>query len=113
MPYASARDDEIAQHDSLIDATRVGVLVIVASARPAELGDDDALAGICLAKLVVNHDGLIDSLRFRESFPVGKNVRGDIIDGGNKLGMLDPHVPDFARRHRNVGRALDALNHSG
>ena len=25
--------------------------------------------------------------------------------------MFDPDVPDFARRHRNVGRALHALNH--
>ena len=78
-------------------------LKIVAGARPAELGDHDALAGICLAKLVVDHDGLIDRLRFRDAFPVGKNVRGDVVDRGDKLGMLDPHVPDFARRHRNVG----------
>jgi hypothetical protein len=84
---------------------------IVAGARPAELGDDDPLAGIRLAQLVVDDDGLIDRLRLREAFPVRKNVRGDIVDGGNEFGVLDPDVPDFTGGDRNVRRALHALNH--
>ena len=38
-------------------------------------------------------------------------MRGNEVDGGNKLGMLDPDVPDFAGGDRNVGRALHALDH--
>ena len=36
---------------------------IVAGARPAELGDDDALSGVGAAQLVVELDGLVDRLR--------------------------------------------------
>ena len=95
--------DEVAQGDRLLNAPRIGVLHIVAGAWPAELGDDDALAGIGLAKFVIDQHGLIDSLRLRESFPIGQYVRGDVVDRRNKLGMLDPYVPDFACCHRNVG----------
>ena len=55
--------------------------------------------------------GLIDSLRLREAFPIRKDVRGNIVDGRNKFGMLDPDVPDFAGGDRNVRRALHALDH--
>ena len=103
--------DEIAQHDGLLDAAGIGVLQIVAGARPAELGDHDALAGIGLAQLVVDHDRLIDRLRLGEAFPVGQDVRGDEVDRRDQLGMLDPDVPDFAGGDRHVGRALDALDH--
>ncbi len=39
---------EIAQRDCLFDPARIGVLKIVSGARPAELGDDNSFAGICL-----------------------------------------------------------------
>src|SRR5262245_41218351 len=84
---------------------------IVAGTRPAELGDDNSLTGIGLTQLVIDDDGLVDSPRLREAFPVRKNMRGNVVDGGNKFGMLDPDVPDFAGGDRNVRRALYALDH--
>ena len=89
----------------------IGPAHVVARARPAELGDDDPLAGVSLAQLVVDDNGLIDGLRLREAFPIRKNVRGNIVDGRNELGVLDPDVPDFAGGDRNVRRALHALDH--
>ena len=103
--------DEIAQHDRLLDAAGLGVLEIIARARPAELGDDDALAGIGLAQLVVDQDRLIDGLLVGEAFPIGQDVRGDVVDLRDQLGMLDPDMPDFAGGDRHVGRALDPLDH--
>src|SRR6516165_1959887 len=103
--------DEVAQNNRLLDAPGVGILHIVTSARPAEFGNDDALAGIGLPKFVVNQYSLIDRLRLRKTLPVGQYVSGDIVDSRDKLGMLDPYVPDFACRHRHIGRALHALNH--
>ncbi len=38
-------------------------------------------------------------------------MRGNIVDGGNEFGVLNPDVPDFAGGDRNVGRALHALDH--
>ena len=58
---------EVAQYHGLVDAAWICVLVIVAGTRPAELGDHNALARISFAKLVIDHDGLIDGLRFGEA----------------------------------------------
>ena len=107
---ARARD-EVAQDGGLFDAAGVGILQIIAGARPAELGDHDALAGIGLAQLVVDQDSLVDGLRVREAFPVGQHVRGDVVDRRNQLGMRDPDVPDFAGGDGHAGRALHALDH--
>ena len=46
--------DEVAHHHRLLDAAGIGVVHIVAGARPAELGDHDALAGMRAAQLVVD-----------------------------------------------------------
>ena len=43
---------EIADHQRLLDAAGNGTLVVVAGARPAELGDHDALAGMRVAQPV-------------------------------------------------------------
>src|SRR5262245_60319841 len=93
---------KVAQCDRLLNPSGIGVLHIVAGAWPAELGDDNAFAGIGLTKLIVDQHRLIDSLPLREAFPVRQYVSGNVVDGGNELGVFDPDVPDFARRHRNV-----------
>ena len=103
--------DEVAQHRRLFDAAGFGGFEVVAGARPAEFGDDDALARIGAAQLVVNQDRLIDRLLVREAFPIRQDVRGDIVDRGDQFRMLDPDVPDFAGGDRQFGRALDALDH--
>ena len=103
--------DEFSQSDGLLDAAGIGGFQIIAGARPAELGDDDALAGIGAAQLVINDDGLIDRLGFRETFPIRQDMRGDVIDRRHQFRMFDPDVPDFAGGHRHVDRALDALDH--
>ncbi len=38
-------------------------------------------------------------------------MRGDVINRGHQLGVLYPYVPDLTGRHRNVCRALHALDH--
>ena len=103
--------DEVAQDERLLGAAGHRILQIVARARPAEFGDHDAFAGIGLAQFVVDDHRLIDRLRAGEAFPIGQDVRGDVIDLRDQLGMIHPDVPDFAGRHRHAGRALDALDH--
>ena len=102
--------DEVAQHLRLHQRIGIGVAAVVAGARPAELGDHDALAGIGLPQLVVDADRLIDRRGFGDAFPVGQHVRGDEVDRGGQLGMIDPDVPDFAGGDRHRRLALDALN---
>src|SRR5262245_2834109 len=103
--------DEVTEHDRLIDTSGICILEIVSCARPTELGDNNALAGVGLTELVVNQHGLVDSLRFREALPVGKNVRGNVVDRRNQFGVFDPYMPDFAGRHGDVRRALHPLDH--
>ena len=83
---------------------------IVAGARPAELGDHDALAGMHAAQLVVEFDRVVDRVRNIEAFPVGQNVRGDEIHGRGKLRMVDPDGPDFSCSYRDWARSLHALD---
>ena len=52
--------DEITQHLGLLDPAGIGVVEIVAGARPAEFGDHDPLAGMHPAQLVVELDGVVD-----------------------------------------------------
>ncbi len=73
--------DEIADDGCLLHAAGIGVVEIVAGARPAELGDDDALARVHLAQLVVELEGVVDRVRVIEALPVGQDMRGDEIDG--------------------------------
>ena len=54
------RRDEVAQHDRLLDAARIGGVEIIAGARPAELGDHDPLARMRPAQLVVEFDSVVD-----------------------------------------------------
>ena len=110
MPYASARATKSRSTVRLLDAAGIGVLAVVAGARPAELGDHDALAGIGSAQTVVDADRLVDRGRVRNAFPVGQDVGGDEVDRGDELGMIEPDVPDFAGGHRHRGLALDALD---
>ena len=103
--------NEIAQHRGLRQTAGIGVMSIVPRARPAELGDHDALAGIHLAQAIVAADGVVDRDVLRTAFPVGKDVDGDVIDRGDKLRMVAPDAPDFTGRHRHLRLALDALDH--
>ena len=110
----------------MLDAAGLGVVHVVAGARPAELGDDDALAGIGAAQLVVALDGAIDDLVDGRAFPIGQDMGGDEVDGrgqarhvfrllGRLFGLLgighrEPDVPGFAGRDRHWALALDALD---
>ena len=108
---ASARADEVAQGQRLLERTGIGVAQIVARARPAELGDHDALAGELIAQQVVAVDSLVDRLVGAEVFPIGQDVRGDEIDIGAELGIVAPDVPDLAGRDGHADRALHLLDH--
>ena len=91
--------DEVAQHDRLLDAAGIGVVEIVAGARPAEFGDHDPLAGVHPAQLVVELDGVVDRIGGVEPLPIGQDMRGNEIDGRGELRMIDPDRPDFTGRH--------------
>ncbi len=102
--------DEIAQRHRLLEPAGVGVFQIIAGARPAEFGDHDALAGKGIAQFLVDDERLVHRLLVGKAFPVGKNVRGDEIDGGGEFRVLEPDIPDFACGHGNIDRSLDALD---
>ena len=61
--------DEIAHDLCLSDRARLGVLAIEPGARPAELGDHDAFAGIGLAQPLIDLHGVIDGRRSRGGLP--------------------------------------------
>ena len=102
--------DEVAQHRGLFERAGFGVAQIVAGARPAEFGDDDALAGEFLAQQAIEIDRLIHRLLVGEVFPIGQDVGGDEIDGGAEFGIVAPDVPDFACGDGNVDRLLHPLD---
>ena len=83
---------------------------VVAAARPAELGDHDALARMRATQLVVGIDGQADDLVGRQPVPVVQDVGGDEVDRRGKFGMVDPDRPDFAGGDRDRAQALDALD---
>ena len=83
---------------------------IVAGTRPAELGNHDPLAGVHLAELVVELDGVVDGGRGAKALPVGQDMRGDEVDGRGQFRMVHPDRPDFARCHRDRARPLHSLD---
>ena len=101
---------EVPQHRGLLEQAGIGVPQIVAGARPAEFGDDDALARKLVAQQLVHGDRLVDGLLVRKIFPVGQHVRGDEISGVGELGMIAPDVPDLAGCHGNIDGLLDPLD---
>ncbi len=102
--------DEITQNHGLLDAAGIGVVEIIAGARPAEFGDHDPLAGVDPAQLVVELDGVVDRVRGVKAFPIGQDVRGNEIDRRGELRMVDPDRPDFAGRYRDRARSLHPLD---
>ncbi len=101
---------EIAQHHRLFEAAGLGCAVVVAGARPAELGDHDALAGMEPAQLVVGADGVVDRLLIGLVVPVRQDMSADEVDRRCKLRIVAPDVPGLAGRHRHVGLLLDPLD---
>ena len=102
--------DELAQHRRLLEPSGLGYAAVIAGARPAELGDHDALARVSLPKLVIDAKTVIDRLRVGNVIPIGKNVCRDEVDGGREPRIVDPYVPGFAGGHRHVALAFDALD---
>ena len=102
--------DEVAQYRGLLDPAGNCLEHVVAAARPAELGDDDALAGMGATQLVVEFDRPVDRLAGGEAIPIGQDVSGDEIDRRGKLRMVDPDRPYFAGRDRHRTLALDPLD---
>ena len=96
--------DEIADDGGLFHPAGIGVVEIIAGAGPAELGDDDALAGMHLAQLVVKLEAVVDRMGVIKTLPVRQDMRGDEVDGRGELRMVDPNCPDFASSYRD--RAL-------
>ncbi len=101
---------EVAYDRGLGERARHRVLAIKAGARPAELGDHDALARISLPQPVIDIDGMVDGERAGHAFPIGQNVHGEVVDGGSKLGVLQPNVRHLGRGHGDGDFALYPLN---
>ena len=102
--------DEVADDLGLSQRIGHGVLAVETRARPAKLGDHDALAGIGLAQPLVDLHRVIDRDRARQPFPVGQDVHGEIVDGGDELRMLEPDVPHLGGGHRHRDLALHLLD---
>ncbi len=83
---------------------------IVTGARPTELRNDDPLAGMHLAKPVVELDRVVDRARSIEAFPIGQDMRGDEVDRRGELRMIDPNRPDFTCSYRDRARSLHLLD---
>ena len=103
--------NEIAQDDSLLGAAGVGQFHVVTAARPAELGDDNALAGIEPAQRIVTTNGGIDGSFIGYAFPVRQDVDGDVVDRRHQFRMIAPHAPDFTGGDRHGALTLHALDH--
>ncbi|MEY9681913.1 hypothetical protein ABIF13_002687 [Bradyrhizobium elkanii] len=102
--------DEVAQHGGLLERAGNCAAQIVALARPAEFGDQDAFAGEGVAQQIVAVDRLVHRLLVGEVFPVGQHVRGDEVGRVGELRMVAPDVPDFTGGDGNVDRLLDPLD---
>ena len=101
---------EVTQHGRLLEPAGIGIVHVVAAARPAELGDHDPLAGMERAQLVVGEDRLVDRLACRKAFPVGQHMGGDEIHRRGELGMIPPGRPDFTGGDWDGALSLDALD---
>ena len=110
MPMASARVTKLRSTAGLLEGAGLGVLQIVAGARPAELGDHDPLAGKFFAQQPVEIDRLVHRLLVGEIFPVRQHVRGDEVDGRGQFRIVAPDIPDFACRNRDIDRFFDLLD---
>src|SRR5262249_23647706 len=102
--------NELADDLRLHDAAGIGELQIVAGARPAELGDYDALARIIEPQALVFSDRIVNDMLLRHAFPVGKDVDGDEIDGRGEFRVIAPRAPDFAGGHRHRDFAFHAFD---
>src|SRR5580698_6251438 len=102
--------NEITDYSSLLEMARLGLLEIVTSARPAEFGDHNALAGMDAAQPIIDVDCAVDRLAGVGARPIRQNMSGDEIDRGRELRMVDPLAPDFTRGDRHRALALDALD---
>ncbi len=102
--------DEVAHHLGLGDWARHRILAIQSGARPAKLGNDDALAGILASKLLVHAERFIDGARSGCSLPIGQHMDGDIVDGRNELRMLEPDIWHVGGGDRHRDLALHSLD---
>ena len=102
--------DEAAHHLGLQILAGGGVAVVVALARPAELGDHDLLAGERAAQLVVAQQRVVDGRCGRHALPVRQDVRRDEVDLVGELRIAQPDVPGLSGGHRDVHPALDLAN---
>src|SRR6516165_6820155 len=71
---------KIPHHDRLLHWAGRGILEIIASAGPAELGNDDTLARKGLSQLVIDENCLIDRLTLGETLPVRQDMSRDEVD---------------------------------
>ena len=77
---------ELAQHHGLLHPAGLGGMAVVAGARPAEFGDDDALARMHLPQGVIMAHGLVEHVGRPDALPVRQNVGGDEVHVRGELG---------------------------
>ena len=102
--------DEVAHDLGLGQRARHGILAVEAGARPAELGNDNAFAGIDPTEMLVDAERFIDGARAGRSLPIGQNMHGDIVHGRNQLRMLEPNIGHVGGGDRHRDFALHALD---
>ena len=73
--------DEVADDLGLSQRIGHGGKAVETRARPAKLGDHDALAGIGLAEPLIDLHGVVDRDRARQPLPVRQDMHGKVIDG--------------------------------
>ncbi len=106
---ALCHHQHLADEAGLIDGAGQGLLAHPPPARPADLADEDGLAGEGQAH--GRHDlanvthGRLDG--HGPVLPVGEDVDGEDVDGVRDLGVLQPELPDVGVTHRHLDRRGD------
>ncbi len=93
-------DQEAAQEQRLVRIRGHRRLARAAVARPADLGDDDGLAGKSLLQTVELREGVVDRDIDGHPFPVGQQMDPDEVHMVDQVRMRQPDVPGLGGTDR-------------
>ena len=107
--------DDFAQHLRLVGRGRQGALAHPAGARPADLADQDVLAGKRRGNLPPDRHHMISGQvgRNRDVLPIGKDMDGDEIDRCQQVAITQPEFPHVRIGNRDRDLPLHVADDVG
>src|SRR5690606_26080786 len=84
--------EEASQEHALVGGRGDRIAAGAAVAGPADLADDDRLAGVEPLQLVDTVDGVVHAFVQVNALPVGQQMHGDVIHVLDELGIVLPDV---------------------